>query len=297
LREGAAIGLVGLKRYAELGELELSWYIWDAEAEGKGYAAEAAKAVLAAACEAGLPPLVSFIAPSNARSVALAKRLGATEEPGEIGIDWLAQHRIWRHASRPPMPAFHERAATGPSADRAAAMQALVPMIETERLVLRAPRIEDFQAFAQILASPQGKTYGNPTSRDEAWFGFMQLTATWYLRGHGAWVITLRETGAVIGISQISPEPGDEEYELGWLLDAAHEGQGYATEAAAAIRDFAVTGMQLPSLVSYIYRSNSKSQAVAQRLGAVQDTHADWPHKDTLIYRHHPGRDKAGAAP
>lgn len=184
---------------------------------------------------------------------------------------------------------FHERPETAaPCADRARAMQDLVPVLETERLVLRAPVLEDFPRFAEIVLSPQGKTWGNPQSRQEAWYGFLQLSATWYLRGTGAWVLTLRETGAVLGFSQISPEPDDEEHELGWILAAEHQGQGFATEAARAIRDHALGAMELPSLVSYIYASNARSRAVADRLGAVQDTPADWPHTDTLVFRHHP---------
>lgn len=186
------------------------------------------------------------------------------------------------------MTAFHETPATGPCAARAAQMQALVPVLETQRLVLRAPVIEDFQRFAQIVTGPQGKTWGAPQDHDAAWYGFLQLTGTWYLRGQGAWVITLRETGETLGFSQISPEPGDDEHELGWLLAAEHQGQGYATEAARAIRDHAVTRMQLPSLVSYIYASNARSVAVAQRLGARPDQPEGWPHADTLVYRHHP---------
>lgn len=182
---------------------------------------------------------------------------------------------------------FHERPeAAAPCVARARAMQALVPEIETERLILRAPRIEDFQRFAEIVLSPQGKTWGPPKDRSEAWYGFLQLTATWYLRGTGAWMLTLRETGEMIGLSQISPEPGDDEHELGWLLAAEHEGQGYATEAAAAIRDHAFGEMRLPGLVSYIYAQNAKSHAVAARLGAFEDPPAGWPHPDTCVLRH-----------
>lgn len=184
------------------------------------------------------------------------------------------------------MTAFHEMPATGPSADRAAAMQALVPVIETDRLTLRGPGIEDFQSFARIVLSPQGKSYGDPKSREEAWSSFMQLTATWYLRGHGAWMLTLRTTGEMVGVCQISPEPGDREYELGWVLAAEHVGQGYATEAAAAIRDHALVEMKLPTLISYIYHTNTRSQAVAERLGARLDPPPDWPFPDTLVYRH-----------
>lgn len=74
----AAIGSVGLWYPLDWPEPELSWSIWDARCEGRGFALEAAEAVLA---HLGAIPrwsqLVSYIDPNNRRSVALAERLGA----------------------------------------------------------------------------------------------------------------------------------------------------------------------------------------------------------------------------
>ncbi|MEM1388206.1 MAG: GNAT family N-acetyltransferase [Pseudomonadota bacterium] len=191
------------------------------------------------------------------------------------------------------MTAFHETPDTSRASDRAAAMQALVPVIETERLLLRAPGIEDFARFADIMASPQGKNWGDPKDRRETWSLFVQITATWYLRGHGAWAICLREAPArLIGIVQIGAEPGDDAPELGWLLDAAAEGNGYATEAARAVRDHARDAMQMVDLVSYVDAENTRSRAVAERLDAHLFEPHDWAHHDTVCYRHLPPQAK-----
>ncbi|MEL7027001.1 MAG: GNAT family N-acetyltransferase [Pseudomonadota bacterium] len=187
------------------------------------------------------------------------------------------------------MPAFHETPSTGPCADLAAAMQAMVPVLETKRLVLRAPRIEDFQDFARIVLSPQGTTYGDPANREEAWSEFMQLTGTWMLRGHGTWVVTLKTDGKTIGLVQLGAEPGDLAPELGYLLDAEFEGQGYASEAARAVRDHGFGTFELPKIASYIDKSNARSIALAHRLGAVEDTPTDWAEHDTLAFRHKAG--------
>jgi RimJ/RimL family protein N-acetyltransferase len=56
--------------------------------------------------------------------------------------------------------------------------------------------------------------------------------------------------------------------ELGWALIRAHWGHGYATEAAAAIREWAHR-RSLDRLVSLISPDNGRSQRVARRLGAV----------------------------
>ncbi|WP_372837448.1 GNAT family N-acetyltransferase [Phaeovulum sp.] len=64
-------------------EQELAWSIWSPEAEGKGYAFEAAQAARNYAFGVlGWATAVSYIDPENARSIALAKRLDAVIEPG-----------------------------------------------------------------------------------------------------------------------------------------------------------------------------------------------------------------------
>src|SRR5262245_51820523 len=57
--------------------------------------------------------------------------------------------------------------------------------------------------------------------------------------------------------------------ELGWGLIQAHWGHGYATEAAAAIRDWAQQRRKIDRLVSLISPDNVRSQRVAEKLGAV----------------------------
>jgi len=180
---------------------------------------------------------------------------------------------------------FFETPCTGPCADRAKAMQNLIPVIETDRLILRAPVIEDFQDFAALLMGPQGKTYGDPKTREEAWQIFLQVTGTWYLRGHGTWVITSKN-GETLGLVQLGAEPGDEAPELGYILTEAAQGHGYATEAARAVRDHAMGAMHLDPVYSYVASNNAASQAVIRRLGGVDDTPEGWPHKNTIRFRH-----------
>jgi RimJ/RimL family protein N-acetyltransferase len=76
------------------------------------------------------------------------------------------------------------------------------------------------------------------------------------------------------------------------MLYDGHEGQGYATEAARALRDWAFDEAGLPTLVSYMDRENHASAAVARRLGAVPDPEAarqPGPENDgDLVFRHRP---------
>ncbi len=189
------------------------------------------------------------------------------------------------------MTAFHETAPQGPTAALAAAMQALVPVLETPRLTLRAPAIGDFDAFARMLLGPQGRHYGACRSRAEAWAEFIQLTGTWYLRGHGAWTVTDRTDGTVLAFIQIGAEPGAAEPELGFLVSEAAEGQGIGREAAEAVRAQALGPFALPALVSYVDPANARSIALVERLGATRDPAAEATLPDgdrPLVFRHAP---------
>ena len=66
----------------------------------------------------------------------------------------------------------HEQPTPGPAMDLAARFQALVPVIETERLVLRAPKLSDFPTCAEIACTERGRYVGGPMSREDAWSEF-----------------------------------------------------------------------------------------------------------------------------
>ena len=185
---------------------------------------------------------------------------------------------------RPP----HEIATPGPAADAAARMQAALPRLETARLILRAPRLEDFEIYARIGASDRGRhLVADNTDRAALWLDFTQMVATWLLRGHGVWTVEARTDGAVLGFVLIGFEPGDHEPELGYLFRETAEGRGYAQEAATAARDHAFTTLALPGLVSTIDPDNARSIRLATRLGATRDRAAEAAHGNTIrVYRH-----------
>lgn len=143
--------------------------------------------------------------------------------------------------------------------------------IRTERLRLRMPDIDDFAAYAQLMALPRSLGMGGPFDLRAAWGMFCHDVALWQLFGHGALTIELSETGECVGQVGINHGPLFPEKELGWFVYAEYERKGYATEAALALRDWAFATLKLPSLVSYIAPGNAASVAVAERLGARLD--------------------------
>jgi RimJ/RimL family protein N-acetyltransferase len=70
------------------------------------------------------------------------------------------------------------------------------------------------------------------------------------------------------------------------MLYEGFEGRGFATEAAAALRDWTGWALRRSDLVSYIDPRNAASIRVAERLGATPDGQAPRQDPGDLVFRH-----------
>lgn len=163
-----------------------------------------------------------------------------------------------------------------------------IPQLETERLILRAPRFEDFPAYAAFLASPRAHYMGGPSDKRAAWGMFTSDLAMWPLFGHGCLMIELKTSGACLGQVGINHGPLFPEKELGWLLYEGFEGFGYATEAGAALKAWAFDFFGLETLVSYFDPDNRLSMAVSTRLGGTRDDTAPVQDEGDIVFRYLP---------
>lgn len=161
----------------------------------------------------------------------------------------------------------------GAAARFALSLCAQLPTLRTERLLLRAPRVTDFDSYADIACSPRGKHIGGPMQREDAWLDFAQMTSTWLLHGHGLW--TIGHAGSIAGFVVLGFEPGDAEPELGFLLTHEAEGKGIAFEAAQAVLSHAFDELGWTTLVSYVDPDNTRSAKLAANLGALPDGERD----------------------
>jgi RimJ/RimL family protein N-acetyltransferase len=148
--------------------------------------------------------------------------------------------------------------------------------------MLRAPKVEDFPLYADVLCTSRGQFMGGPLSRDDAWWDFVQLASGWMLHGHGGWAIEDVDSGEVLGFVMLGLEPGDAQIELGFLVAEDNEGLGIAHEAAQMARSFAFDTLKLGELASYIRKDNARSIALAERMGARRTVHGG----DMLAYIH-----------
>lgn len=92
---GECVGQIGINHGPLFAEKEMGWLLYPGH-EGKGYAAEAARAMRDWAFTAGgLDTLVSYVDPANARSIAVAERLGAVRDPDAPRPD--PEDLVYRH--------------------------------------------------------------------------------------------------------------------------------------------------------------------------------------------------------
>jgi RimJ/RimL family protein N-acetyltransferase len=146
-----------------------------------------------------------------------------------------------------------------------------IPVIDTERLVLRGWRGSDFEAHAAMSADAETQRFlGGPLDREQSWRSLAVHAGHWTLRGYGNWALERRSDGRLIGRAGLWNPEGWFGVEVGWKLARDAWGQGYATEAAGAAIAWAWRSLDVDRLISVIHPANATSMAVAARLGMRQ---------------------------
>lgn len=162
-----------------------------------------------------------------------------------------------------------------------------IPTLETERLILRAPQLSDFDAFAEFSASPRSKGVGGPYPRAAAFARMGELIGHWHLRGYGRWMVADKTSGAPLGAVGIYYPEGWPGPEIGWTVFEAAEGRGIAYEAAIRTRQFAYDTLNWDGIISCTMLDNTRSIALAKRMGCVEEGRFEHelvgPH---IIWRH-----------
>ncbi|NEP15049.1 MAG: GNAT family N-acetyltransferase [Symploca sp. SIO2C1] len=163
----------------------------------------------------------------------------------------------------------------------------LIPQLETQRLILRGFRQQDFDAYAQMCADPEVMRYigdGTTLSRQQSWRNMALMLGHWQLRGYGMWAVVERQSGEMIGrIGCWQPEgwPG---FEVGWMLQRTHWGCGLATEGATAAMDYTFRELQQSHVLSLICPENTASIRVAQKLREKLEGTTKIFSREVLIY-------------
>lgn len=159
-------------------------------------------------------------------------------------------------------------------------------VLETERLVLRMFREEDFAAYAVICDDPEVMRFlgGKTLNKLEAWRHLAFIIGHWQLRGYGPWAVEEKHSGKLVGrIGFLNPEgwPG---FELGWTLGREFWGRGYATEGAGRALQYGFNELDHEHIISLIHPDNKASIRVAERLGEKVEGETELLGNQVLVY-------------
>ena len=145
------------------------------------------------------------------------------------------------------------------------------PSLETSRLLLRRMQASDVDRLLHIFADPKVMAAFNaaPFNRDQM-EGWVQRNLDHQTRhGYGLFSVILKSEELLIGDCGLEhmEVDGAQSAELGYDFRSDYWNQGYATEAASAVRDYAFQELHLPHLISLIRVGNLASRRVAEKIG------------------------------
>ncbi len=171
-------------------------------------------------------------------------------------------------------------------------------MLETRRLVLRRPKASDLPFWQAYFASERARLVGGgpaPNRGFSRWV-FATFVGRWELNGCGPFVVLFKERDYSFGLVGPWYPSNWPEKELTWPIWAPdYEGHSIALEAASAVRSHVFDELGWRTAVSYIAPRNTRSIALAERLGRQRDIEAQTPDDDdVLVYRHRSEQDQEG---
>ena len=144
------------------------------------------------------------------------------------------------------------------------------PTLETERLILRVPEPQDFEAWAAFQADGGAMRFLGGVAQDRplAWRSMSGMAGGWLSRGFSMFSVIEKSTGRWVGRVGPWQRDGWPGTEVGWGLARETWGKGYATEAATAAIDWAFETLGWTEVIHTIEPGNVNSQKVAERLGS-----------------------------
>jgi RimJ/RimL family protein N-acetyltransferase len=165
-----------------------------------------------------------------------------------------------------------------------APLLARVPRLATARLLLREPRRGDFEAFAADVADPAARAHiAPPMDRRAAWGSFLAQAGYWLLEGTGWWTVEEKDLGWVGSVGVFRRETGPA-LEIGWFIHRAHWNKGYASEAARAALDWAVSALGARRVIAHIAKANAASIKVATKIGMRLEGEGDFYGEVDWLY-------------
>lgn len=163
------------------------------------------------------------------------------------------------------------------------AMAENLPIIQTNRLILRQWKDSDREMFGILNADPETLKYFPKTLTQKESNAFIDKSIEIINRkGYGLFAVEIKETNEFIGFTGLAIPSWEAQFtpctEIGWRLYKDFWGKGYATESANAVLKFAFNELKLNEVVSFTSPYNVPSINVMKRIGMTHDPDRDFEH-------------------
>jgi ribosomal-protein-alanine N-acetyltransferase len=160
-------------------------------------------------------------------------------------------------------------------------------ILETPRLILREYSPDDADALGLVLSDQETmRFYPAPYDRAGVEDWISRSLHRYAEHGHGLWAMILKSNGKLIGDCGLTVQnvDGVNEVEIGYHVRRDLWGQGLATEAARACRDYGFARLPVERLISLIRAENVQSGRVAEKNGMTVWKEVTWHAFRHLVY-------------
>ena len=166
-----------------------------------------------------------------------------------------------------------------------------IPILETDRLVMRGHRHEDFEQSAAMWADPVMVRHigGKPSAREDSWRRLLGFVGHWALFGYGFWLVQEKASSRFVGEvgfglfkREIEP-PCAPEIEIGWVLAPWAHGQGFATESVQAALRWGDENLEAARTICLISDENEAPLRVAEKCGYQAFARASYQGQPNIL--------------
>ena len=170
-------------------------------------------------------------------------------------------------------------------------MTTTIPVLETERLLLRANHAGDLPAFLAMWQQPEFYRFlsGQPLAEEEVWTKLLRHLGQWPMFGYGYWGVEEKASGQLVGAVgyadwQRHIEPSLKGFpEAGWVFAPHVHGRGYGIEAMQAAVAWADAHIAQKRSVCIIEPANVASLALAAKLGFCEFSRTVYKEKVLVL--------------
>jgi len=161
-------------------------------------------------------------------------------------------------------------------------------IIKSDRLKLREFTMDDVDALASVIEKIEINKYKNLSLFDYT-YGFLKYRTlkSYKENGFGLWAVILKRTRKLVGYCGLHKIKvnGENRVELAYKIKKEFRRQGFASEAAIAVRDYGFNTLGLSEIISCIAHDNIASIKVAEKVGMKYTNDGEFHGNPRKIYQ------------